>query len=230
MTTAGSPAFLDNLRFFLYNENQDDGPCSGGLNKERQGVSRGMTKEELYQIFRKIPVLSTPRLTLRALQVSDAFDLFDYARRSDVTKYLLWFPHRSVEYTKEYLRYIGQRYAVGSFYDWALINRDDGKMIGTCGFTSIDLANRSAEIGYVLNPDYRGHGLAAEAGAEVLRFGFEVLGLNRIEARIMQGNDASLRVAEKLGMHFEGWKRDGIYIKGSFRTIGICSILKKEFR
>ena len=185
-----------------------------------------MKRELIYRTFSNIPTLYTERLTLRKMKVSDADDMFEYASLPQTTRYLTWRPHRSREYTKEYLEYLGTRYASGDFYDWAIIL--DGKMIGTCGFTRFDPQNDSAEIGYVLNPAYHGREIAAEAAREVIRFGFEELGLHRIEAKYMVGNAASRRVMEKLGMTFEGEHRDAIKLGGNFITIGICSIISKK--
>ena len=188
-----------------------------------------MKKERICGIFSDMPKLNTTRLLLRPMRVSDATDMYDYARREDVTEYLLWSPHPSQQYTEEYLRYIQRRYALGEFYDWAVVEKESGRMIGTCGFTRFDFPHNAAEIGYVLNPDLHGKGYGTEAAACVLRFGFERLGLHRIEAKFMKGNDASLHVMEKLGMTLEGYRRDGMYVKGCYRTIGVCSILKNEF-
>ena len=189
-----------------------------------------MKKETLCATFSRIPTLRTDRLTLRRLKQSDADDMFDYARREDVTEYLRWYPHQSKKYTSDYLRYVSARYNLGDFYDWAVIERESGKMIGTCGFTSFDLPHNSAEIGYVLNPDFHGKGYATEAAARVVEFGFSQLGLHRIEARFMRENTASLHVMEKLGMTLEGYRRDGMLIKERYRTIGICSILIDEWK
>ena len=188
-----------------------------------------MKKEKIYKIFLNIPTLQTERLSLRAMHPIDAEDMFDYASRADLTRYLLWSPHKNIAYTKDYLRYIQSRYALGDFYDWAVIEHESRRMIGTCGFTRIDTENDSAEIGYVLNPDFHGRGYALEAAKKVIEFGFLTLGLNRIEARFMQGNDASLRVMEKLGMSFEGYHRDAIYVKGEYRTVGFCAMTRADF-
>ena len=67
-------------------------------------------------------------------------------------------------------------------------------MIGTCGFSSFDFANNSAEVGYVINPAYQKRGYAPEALLEVMMFGFMELNLHRIEARYMDGNDASRKI------------------------------------
>ena len=187
-----------------------------------------MKREELFCVFSSMPRLMSARLDLRALRVGDAEDMFEYASREDVTEYLLWSPHKNLQATRDYLKYVENRYAVGDFYDWAVIEAKSGKMIGTCGFARIDAANEVGELGYVINPDYRGMGYATEACSEVIRFGFERLGLHRIEARFMEGNGASLRVMEKLGMRFEGFERDSIFVKGRRRTVGKCAILKSD--
>jgi ribosomal-protein-alanine N-acetyltransferase len=159
----------------------------------------------------------------------DAEDMFDYAKRPEVTKYLLWREHEDIYFTLDYLNYINRRYALGDFYDWAIIERESRRMIGTCGFTKIDVPNNSAEIGYVLNPDFHRRGFGSEAVKRVLKFGFEELGLNRIEARFMQGNEASLALMKSVGMTFEGYMRDLIFVKGSYRTVGVSSILRSEY-
>ena len=188
-----------------------------------------MKQEFIYDIFSHIPPLETDRLLLRAIRVSDAADMFDYARRPEVTRYLLWNPHPDVRYTKRYLEYLATRYRMGMFYDWALILKAEKRMIGTCGFVRFDYPHNSAEIGYVLHPDYHGKGLMAEAARAVMDFGFSTLDLHRIEARYMVGNAPSRRLMERMGMTFEGVKRQSMLVKGSYRDIGTCAILKNEF-
>lgn len=188
-----------------------------------------MNREEILQRFSNMPTLKTERLTLRPLRVSDAEDMYRYAKNGDVTTYLLWQPHPSLSYTEQYLRYIEKRYRLGEFYDWAVVDNQSGRMIGTCGFTRFDFPHDVGEIGYVLSPEFHGRGLGTEAAERVLRFGFEELRLHRIEVKFMQGNSASMHVAEKLGMTFEGYRRDGMLVKGSYRTIGMSAILAEEF-
>ena len=189
-----------------------------------------MNRERIYQIFSHMPRLESERLVLRPLCVSDANAMYRYACREDVTEYLLWSPHPSPTYTRDYLSYIEERYVTGGFFDWAVVEKESGRMIGTCGFTTIDAPNDMGEIGYVLSPEYHGKGYGTEAAARVLRFGFEELGLHRIEAKFMKGNDASLHVMEKLGMHLEGYRQDGMLVKGRYRTIGVCSLLEGDYR
>ena len=188
-----------------------------------------MRREDICKIFANIPTIKTERLTLRKINGDDVEDMFEYSSDARVTEFLTWSPHPDRTYTLEYVSYLQSRYRTGDYYDWAVVLRDSGKMIGTCGFTRFDYANNSAEIGYVLNAAYRGQGIAAEAVARVLEFGFERLGLNRIEGRYMVENAASRRVMEKCSMTFEGVRREGMLIKGRYRNVGACSILKNEY-
>lgn len=186
-------------------------------------------KETVYRIFSRIPTLETDRLLLRRMKTSDAKDMFEYSKMPEVTRYLLWQPHTEISQTIEYLEYLQTRYRVGDFYDWGVVLKETGKFIGTCGFTTLDFTNNSAEVGYVLNRDYWGHGFAPEALMRVLRFGFMELNIHRIEARYMTPNTPSRRVMEKCGMSFEGVRRSSLYVKGSYRDIGTCSILSEEY-
>lgn len=187
-----------------------------------------MKSDAIQRIFSHVPTLKTERLILRPMQVEDCFDMYDYAKRAEVTKYLTWSPHINLEHTKEYLKYIKKHYRIGDFYDWAVVVADEDKMIGTCGFTRFHPEHDAAEIGYVLNPDYHGKGYATEAVTRVLNFGFDNLLLNRIEAKYMVGNDASRRVMEKCGMRFEGVRRGEMLVKGTYRDIGVCAVLRSD--
>ncbi len=188
-----------------------------------------MKKESIYRIFSNMPQLETERFFLRKLTLDDTDDMYEYSKNSEVTKYLTWSPHPDKAYTFDYLSYLQNRYRTGDFYDWAIICKDSGKMIGTCGFTRFHFAHNGAEIGYVINPDYSGKGIATEVVGRVIRYGFEKLALERIECRFMVENEASRRVMEKNGMIFEGVSRKGMLIKGSYRDIGTCAIIREDF-
>ena len=191
-----------------------------------------MTTDKLYKIFKHIPKLSTDRLLLRKINAGDVSDIFEYSSVDEVSRYLLWYPHPSIEYTKNYVGRVLDDYKNGRFYDWAIelsSGERIGKMIGTCGFTSFDLNNNCAEVGYVLNMDHWGRGYASEALTRVIQFGFEALMLHRIEARFIIGNDKSLAVMKKCGMQFEGIRRSSMIVKGRYTDIGVCSIISTDY-
>ena len=181
------------------------------------------------RLFSKIPVIETERLILREMKKSDTKDMYEYSSNPMTSEFLLWNVHKDIDFTQDFVNYVISKYKSGEYNDWALEHKEDKKMIGTCGFTRIDEENRVAEIGYVLNPDYWGEGLATEAVEAVLKFAFDTMNMHRVEAKFMFGNDASLAVMKKVGMKFEGYQRDALFVKGRYRTIGISSILKSEY-
>lgn len=174
-------------------------------------------------------VIETPRLILRRMRTGDRDDMYDYAKRKEVTKYLLWKEHKTRDHTARYLNYVVSLYKTGEFFDFAVEYRENGKMIGTCGFASVDPKNDCVEIGYVLSPDYHGMGLATEALEATLRFAFCDVCVNRAEARYMVENTASRRVMEKCQMTFEGIYRKKLFVKDKYRDIGVCAILSEDY-
>ena len=184
-------------------------------------------KKDDFKIFKNIPTLSTERLVLRKLEMKDLSDVFEYASDPCVSEYLMWYTHKSKEYTKSYLRYILKLYKKGKFYDWGISLNN--KIIGTVGFSSINIINNSAEIGYVLNSKFWGRGIAAEAVHEIIKFGFTTLGLNRIEAVFLPENERSKRVLIKCGLKSEGIRRSAMIVKNEYRDVEIFSIIRDEY-
>ena len=183
----------------------------------------------LSKYFSHMPTLETERLIFRAVKRSDLQDINEYASNPKTSEFLLWEPHKSLEYTREFIELVISRYKSGEYNDWALVHKETNKMIGTCGFTRIDQENSIVEIGYVISPEYWGMGFATEAASKIIEFAFDELQVNRIEAKFMFGNEASLAVMKNIGMKFEGYQRDALFVKGKFRTIGVSSILKREY-
>ena len=175
------------------------------------------------------PVILCGQVILRKMRMSDAPDMFEYSRLEDVTRYLLWSPHPSCKYTKKYLSSVMRQYRRHEFFDFAIQHIQDARMIGSCGFTTIDAVNNSAEIGYVIAPEYQGRHIASSVVASVLRFGFINLGFKRIEAKYMTGNVRSRAVMENNGMIYEGTRKQAMYIKGEYRDIGVCALTKDEY-
>ncbi|MGD9892477.1 MAG: GNAT family N-acetyltransferase [Dehalococcoidia bacterium] len=93
------------------------------------------------------------------------------------------------------------RYGYGLF---TLVLKANGLVIGDCGLehTGVSSAMES-ELGYDLCSDYWGQGLATEAATAVREFAFDMQDIPRLIAFIRRGNEASRRVAEKVGMHLE---------------------------
>ncbi|ABY93105.1 GCN5-related N-acetyltransferase [Thermoanaerobacter mathranii subsp. mathranii str. A3] len=180
--------------------------------------------EKFYQ-----PVLETPRLILKKISLEDAEDMFEYARDPEVTKYVSWEYHKSIEDSVKFINLLLSKYANSEPSDWGLYLKENGKLIGTCGYVFIDEKNMTGEIGYVLGKKYWNKGFMTEAVKKVIEFGFKKLNLNRIQARCKVENIPSERVMQKVGMKFEGILRETVFIKGRFWDMKMYSILKREY-
>jgi len=148
--------------------------------------------------------LQTERLILRPWQESDAEALYDIASNPEVGLYAGWEPHASVGYSREMIRKISSE---KEFY--AVVLKKTNKPVGCVGFLlgeakhSKTMGNNDAEAGYWIGVPHWGQGFIPEAMCELIRHGFEDLGLDAIWAGHYNGNLRSKRVADKLGFIYQ---------------------------
>jgi ribosomal-protein-alanine N-acetyltransferase len=181
-------------------------------------------------VFSRLPTLDTPRLVLRRMVMADSGDIFDYSSDPEVSRHVLWEPHRSLQDSRAYLRFIQRQYRGNEPSSWGIVWRESGHVIGTIGFMWWNRENRSAEIGYSLHRAFWGKGIMTEALAAAVSFGFERMSLHRIEAQHTLGNPASGRVMEKCGMAKEGILRGRLYNRGAFWDVALYAILEDDWR
>jgi ribosomal-protein-alanine N-acetyltransferase len=184
----------------------------------------------LDSVFTRLPELKTNRLKLRAMRMSDARDIYEYSCDPQVARHVLWEAHQNIHQTRAYIRYVLRQYRAGTPSSFCIALKDTGKVIGTIGFMWVSNENRSAEVGYSLSRTYWNQGIMTEALREVLRFGFDELNLNRIEAQHECDNPASGKVMEHVGMRREGTLRQRLYNKSRFVDVQLYAILRDEWR
>ncbi len=178
--------------------------------------------------MRSIPI-NTDRLVLRYIEIDDAPDMFEYASVPEVSEYLLWSPHINLSATEGYIEFLQKRYLRGLYADWAVVLKETNKMIGTCGFASINTSAESCEIGYVLSPDYRAKGYMTEAVNAVLKLTFEVLGIQNATLRIIAENADSIKLAKRVGFKTDNPSKTEMEIKGVVREILHYTMSKSEY-
>jgi RimJ/RimL family protein N-acetyltransferase len=144
--------------------------------------------------------IETPRLRLRQFTHDDLNDLCRLYSNPDLMRYI-GKGTRTKNETQTALSSIIKHYEHG-FGMWAVIYKDDGKLIGRCGLCFLD-KTLEVELGYLLAQSYWGKGLATEASHTSLKYGFEILKLDKIVAIAQPENIASRRVMEKVGMKYE---------------------------
>lgn len=150
--------------------------------------------------------IHTKRLILRPFQVEDAREIFEnWASDSEVTYYLTWLPHESVETTKESLKRWVDDYQNPLQFKWAIVFNEE--VVGNIDTVHVKEKIDAVEIGYVLSRKCWGKGIMTEALVAVSRYLLEEAGCNRFFARHDVNNPASGKVMQKAGMTYEGTLR-----------------------
>jgi RimJ/RimL family protein N-acetyltransferase len=149
-------------------------------------------------------ILETERLFLRHLVPNDLDSLYALYRDPEVRRY---FPEGTLTYaeTKEELEWFLHGHPEHPELGlWATIHKGSHRFIGRCGLLPWTIDERpEVEVAYLLAKKYWGHGLGTEAAQAILDYGFEKLHLSRLICLIDRENQASIRVAQKIGMTFE---------------------------
>jgi RimJ/RimL family protein N-acetyltransferase len=149
-----------------------------------------------------VPEIETDRLRLRMFTPGDLDQLLLVFGDPEVMKYLGIEAGTTLsrEETKLVLQKMTEFWVRNGFGRWAVINKEDNKLIGLCGFRLLEDA---LELVYALAKPYWGRGFATEAARASLRFGFEELDYDRIVAITRHANTGSRRVMSKLLMTYE---------------------------
>ncbi|MCB0413680.1 MAG: GNAT family N-acetyltransferase [Bdellovibrionales bacterium] len=169
-----------------------------------------MNEEEIKQ-----PVLETDRLILRPYRESDLNDIFSYASNPEVTRYLLWDAHKTIEDSKEFFEWIQSvtsREKGKVFFVFAIELKESGKVIG-----SIDFKNTNkfgGQMDYVIGQPHWGKGYMSEAAAALKLWAFDNFPeIVRLQAYCQPENIGSKRVMEKIGMEYEGLRRKSFVVR-----------------
>ena len=149
-------------------------------------------------------ISETKRLILRRFESTDVDDLTEALEHPEVMEFSLSGPIDRTAVAKT-IQNFETHWQTWGFGQCAVVHKTDQKVIGYCGlihFSDID-GKAEDEIGYRLNRSYWGQGYATEAAQAIQAYGFTVVGLKRMVSMIDHNNVRSIRVAEKIGLHYE---------------------------
>lgn len=157
--------------------------------------------------------LESKRLILRAMRMEDAPTMYEnWAKDEEVTKYLTWPPHESVEVSQSVLADWISQYENPDYYQWGITMKEQGdEVIGTIGGVGKDDCTQMITIGYCIGRNWWHQGIVSEALALVMQYLFKEVGMNRIEAMHDVLNPNSGKVMQSCGMKYEGTLRQGNY-------------------
>ena len=175
--------------------------------------------------------LFTPRLTLRELTVDDAEQMYaHWAADAEVTRFLTWPPHATVDVTREVLDTWVAGYASDDFYQWGIVLTETSELVGTISVVDINEEVEAVEVGYCLGRAWWGKGIMTEALRRVITFFFDEVGANRVCAKHDVDNPASGAVMAKCGMRREGVRRAGARNNRGIVDVACYALLAKDMR
>jgi len=173
--------------------------------------------------------LETERLMLRRTTMEDFDEFFYMQLNPKLRKYLGTTkignnPEKNKKYFSE------DKYNEPDYYRWTIERKEDNKLIGTIYLNIHSEKARTAGIDYWIREDEWGKGYTTEASKKILEYAFDTLNINRIESCGSKNNTGTWRVMEKIGLKYEGTRKDGIfYYYGGLDDLVMYGLTKEEY-
>ena len=174
------------------------------------------------------PILSTERMILREITLKDAPSLYKLFTDDDNVRVFGYRIDGGLDEAEHIIERWTEAYEKESGYRWGIVLKETGELIGNIGLRNMAKEHYRTEIGYIIDKKYWRQGLMYEALQPVIRFGFDEIGFNRIDATAFTENEASRGLLEKMNFKMEGVLRKSYYFDGNFFDTYIYSLIKGE--
>lgn len=170
-------------------------------------------------VFAEMRDIETERLILRKFEINDAPEVYrNYASNDHVTRFLTWPTHTSVKASYDYTNHVVESYKIGRHYEWAIVFKKIGEVIGAISIVRMREEKDDMEIGYCIGEAFWHHGITSEALAAVIEFIKNDMKPKRIFAGHDINNPHSGDVMKKCGLQFFKRMNDG------HNNQGACSV------
>jgi len=158
--------------------------------------------------FESFPKLETERLTLRQLNLNDAKSIFSLRTNKEVNEFITREVPNNLAEARAFIDSVTNLIDENKAIFWIIESKNNNELIGSIGLRHFDVEDNYAEIGYEINPSYQQRGLMNEAFEVVLKFAFEEMELEAIEAFTHMDNDASIALLEKHNFVYQSERID----------------------
>lgn len=177
--------------------------------------------------------VASGNVLLRRYRINDIQNVYEAVRES-ISELSPWFAWCDENYTLEdaerFIRDQDEWWAEEKVYNFAITDQETGTYCGGCLLNNINLGDRLANMAYWVRSNWAGRGMATISAKLVAQYGFEKLGLNRVEIVVAQANLASIRVAEKTGAKREGELRRRISVRGKVYDAYMFSLITSDIK
>jgi ribosomal-protein-serine acetyltransferase len=171
-------------------------------------------------------------VTLRPFRLEDAGQLHEAVRES-LIQLKPWMSWAHDEYSQaeaeDFIKITRARWEEKTLYAFAITEVNSGNILGGCSLSHKHPVYHYCNLGYWVRSSYHGHGFAGHAAKLVAQFGFEHGGIIRAEVVVAMGNEKSIRVAEKIGAHYEGILLNRMVVGKSVYDAHMYSIIPQDF-
>jgi ribosomal-protein-alanine N-acetyltransferase len=175
-------------------------------------------------------VIETSRLRLRPFDLADAPALFRIASNPTVTRFTTWDAHRTVDDSRAFINeHALPRYRENGPDLLAIELKDSGDLTGAIGARWATKENRCLEFGYWLGEPFWRRGFATEAARPFVAHLFAKHSVERVQAHYIEGNTASGRVLEKVGLRLEGVRRRALFRHDRFWDLHCYAVLRDQW-
>lgn len=175
----------------------------------------------------EFPTIKTERLLLRKIVDGDIDNIFKGLSHPDIIKYY-GVNFQTLEATKEQMAFYADLENNGTGIWWAICSLDSKTFYGAGGLNSLSKEHKKAEIGFWLLTDFWGQGIMKEAMPLICNYGFDKLGLHRIEGFVETDNINCKTAMAKLNFRHEGTMRDCEIKNGKFISLDIYAKIKND--
>ncbi|GGH88501.1 ribosomal-protein-alanine N-acetyltransferase [Pullulanibacillus pueri] len=177
----------------------------------------------------EIPVIETERYRLRGLTLEDTNAIFPFMSNKETMKYITPHPVKTEQELRAQLQGYVEAYKKRKLIPWVIIDKSNLAIIGVFRFHKLNLWHKKAEMGVVIHKDYQRSGVMTEVLMEILAYGFNDLGLNRIVGDIFADNQGSKRLLMKYGFKMEGRLRETDFDGVHYHDTEVYALLKSEY-
>jgi RimJ/RimL family protein N-acetyltransferase len=176
--------------------------------------------------------ISDDTVLLRPFRPEDAQETYTAVQESltDLKPWMSWaHDDYALNESREFIRITRARWQEGTLFAFAITDAKSGLVLGGCSLSHIHPVYHLCNLGYWVRSSRRGRGIAGRAARLAASYAFEKVGLIRVEIVVAPGNKASLRVAEKIGAHYEGTLRNRMVVGQAVHDAVMYSLIPQDF-
>jgi ribosomal-protein-alanine N-acetyltransferase len=151
----------------------------------------------LSRTFTPFPILTTERLILRQLVITDEHEIFTLRSDSEINKYLNRQISNTIDDARNFINKVNENINKNDSLYWAITLSDKNILVGTICLFGFSDENYKCEIGYELLTNFQGQGIMKEAVEKVIDYAFNTIKVKKIEAFMHRDNQSSIKLLEK---------------------------------